>query len=89
MIAYINDIQSWIKKEGINYFQELGIKKDQVIVDFGCNTGHYALPAARVVGPEGKVYAIDLEQTAIDELMKTAEREQRKEKIFTKQLIPS
>jgi ubiquinone/menaquinone biosynthesis C-methylase UbiE len=73
---FLNDIQRWIKHEGITYVKELGIKKGQIIVDFGCNAGHYTIPAARVVGSQGKVYAIDQEQTAIDQLMKTAQTEQ-------------
>jgi ubiquinone/menaquinone biosynthesis C-methylase UbiE len=74
-MAFLNDVQRWIKKEGVKYLKDLGIKKGQVIVDFGCNTGHYTLPAARIAGTEGKVYAIDREQTAIDQLMKSAQAE--------------
>jgi ubiquinone/menaquinone biosynthesis C-methylase UbiE len=73
---FLNDLQRWIKHESITYVKELGIKKGQIIVDFGCNAGHYTIPAARVVGAKGRVYAIDQEQTAIDELMKTAQIEQ-------------
>jgi ubiquinone/menaquinone biosynthesis C-methylase UbiE len=65
-----NDVQHWIKNEGIIYIRDLGIEAGQILVDFGCNAGHYTIPAARVVGSEGKVYAIDQEQTAIDQLMK-------------------
>jgi len=70
-----NDVQHWIKNEGIIYIRDLGIKAGQVIVDFGCNAGHYTIPAARVVGSKGTVYAIDQEQTAIEQLMKTAQNE--------------
>jgi precorrin-6B methylase 2 len=75
MMSFLNDAQHWIEHEGITYIKELGIRAGQVIVDFGCNAGHYTIPAARVVGSEGTVYAIDQEQTAIDQLMKTAQNE--------------
>ena len=75
MMSFLNDAQRWIEHEGVTYIKELGIGTGQVIVDFGCNTGHYTIPAARVVGSEGTVYAIDQEQTAIDQLMKTAQNE--------------
>ena len=68
-----NDVQRWIKQEGIDYIKQLGIKAGQVVVDFGCNEGHYTIPAARVVGTTGTVYAIDQEQSAIDQLMQTAQ----------------
>jgi ubiquinone/menaquinone biosynthesis C-methylase UbiE len=75
MMNSLADVQRWIKHDGITFVKDLGIKKDQIIVDFGCNTGHYTIPAARVVGSQGKVYAIDQEQTAIDQLIKTAQNE--------------
>ncbi len=68
----MNDVQRWIKHDGVTYIKEMGIKTGQIVVDFGCNDGHYTIPAARVVGPKGTVYAIDREQSAIDQLMKTA-----------------
>jgi len=74
-MSFLNDSQRWIEHEGVTYIKELGIRAGQVIVDFGCNTGHYAIPAARVVGSEGIVYAIDKEETSIDQLMKTAKNE--------------
>jgi ubiquinone/menaquinone biosynthesis C-methylase UbiE len=71
----LNDVQRWTKHEGVKYIKELGISAGQVIIDFGCNAGHYTIPAAMVVGSEGTVYAIDKEQTAIDQLIKTAQNE--------------
>jgi ubiquinone/menaquinone biosynthesis C-methylase UbiE len=68
-----NIVQRWIKHDGLSYIKELGIVAGQVIVDFGCNGGHYTIPAARIVGTEGIVYAIDREKSAIGQLMKTAQ----------------
>jgi len=75
MMDFLNDVQRWIKNDGLLYIKGMGIKKGQTIVDFGCNAGHYTIPAARVAGPHGKVYAIDREQTAVDQLMKSAQAE--------------
>ena len=69
------DVQRWIMHEGVQYFKELGIVAGQLIVDFGCNTGHYTIPAAQVIGANGTVYAIDRERSAIDQLIKTANAE--------------
>jgi ubiquinone/menaquinone biosynthesis C-methylase UbiE len=44
------------------------VKKGQVAVDLACNTGYYTLALAECVGPEGKVYAIDLNERLIQEL---------------------
>lgn len=41
--------------------QEAGIRSGMIVADFGCGTlGHYVFPAAQLVGPEGKVYAVDI-----------------------------
>jgi len=53
-MSFLNDAQRWIEHEGVKYFKELGIGTDQIIVDFGCNAGHYTIPATRVVGSEGR-----------------------------------
>lgn len=68
-----NDVQRWIGPEGIKYLQELGLETGQVLVDFGCNEGHYSIPAATLVGPDGRVYAIDREKTAVDRLKMKAQ----------------
>jgi ubiquinone/menaquinone biosynthesis C-methylase UbiE len=46
-----------------------------VFIDVGCGDGYFALPAARRVGPQGKVYAVDRDATAVDRLRAQAVRE--------------
>jgi ubiquinone/menaquinone biosynthesis C-methylase UbiE len=43
-------------------------------VDVGCGDGFFALPAARIVGKEGKVYALDFDAAAIFSLKEKASR---------------
>jgi len=40
--------------------KKAGVKEGQVIVDLGCGIGRFVFLAARIVGPEGKVYALDI-----------------------------
>jgi ubiquinone/menaquinone biosynthesis C-methylase UbiE len=39
---------------------DAGVKEGQTIVDLGCGIGRFVFIAAKIVGPEGKVYAIDI-----------------------------
>lgn len=41
---------------------QLGLREGMKVADLGTGTGHYAHAAARIVGPEGKVYAIDVQE---------------------------
>ena len=40
------------------------VEPGQVILDYGCGPGHYTIPAARIVGPGGRVYALDIQPAA-------------------------
>jgi ubiquinone/menaquinone biosynthesis C-methylase UbiE len=35
------------------------VKEGQYFLDFGCGTGDFSIPAARIVGVKGKVFALD------------------------------
>jgi ubiquinone/menaquinone biosynthesis C-methylase UbiE len=47
----------------------------QRILEIGPGTGHFTLPVARAVGPDGRVDALDLQQEMLDELGRRATRE--------------
>ena len=67
-------MERWEREAGVEFLKKIGIKSGQAILDFGCRVGHYAIPAARIIGNEGIVYAVDKEQQALDELQQKAIR---------------
>ena len=44
----------------------LGVTAGCAVVDYGCGPGLFALAAARLVGPSGTVYAVDLEPRMVE-----------------------
>ncbi len=50
------------------------VQNGQVVADLGCATGYYTLALADSVGPEGKVYAVDLNKKCIRALEKKVEK---------------
>ncbi len=42
-----------------------GIKKGDVVLDYGCGIGFNTIPASKIVGERGKVYALDIHPLAI------------------------
>jgi ubiquinone/menaquinone biosynthesis C-methylase UbiE len=62
------DVEKWIEKDGEDFLKAVGIKEGQVVLDFGCGEGHYAVPAAKLVGEKGIVYAVDKDKQALDRL---------------------
>ena len=55
--------------------EKLGLKEGQTVLDFGCGPGSYAIPAAQMVGPWGKVYALDIHPLAVRSVEKKAKKE--------------
>jgi ubiquinone/menaquinone biosynthesis C-methylase UbiE len=54
---------------------KLDIQEGQVILDFGCGAGSFALPVARMVGERGKVYALDKQPFAIKKVKEKVQKE--------------
>ena len=44
------------------------------VVDYACGPGRYSIPLARMVGPAGKVYAVDTQPLAIKIVKREAEQ---------------
>ena len=56
-----------------NVLKEVGIKSDQIVLDFGCGSGNYSIPIAKIVGERGRVYALDKDRWRLDKLMDRTE----------------
>jgi len=65
--------KTWQDPERI--FSVIGLSAGMVFVDIGCGEGYFALPAARRVGPGGKVYAADINVDAVAALREYAANE--------------
>jgi len=61
-------MEKWYKSEGENILKQIGIKKGQKILDFGCGSGVYSIIASKIVGLSGKIYALDKNGEKITEL---------------------
>ncbi|KAF5051745.1 Ubiquinone/menaquinone biosynthesis C-methyltransferase UbiE [anaerobic digester metagenome] len=53
----------------------IGLTTGDTFIDVGCGDGFFALPAARRVGPHGRVCGIDVDAEALDLLQEKAFRE--------------
>lgn len=50
----------------------IGLAPGDIFIDVGCGDGFFALPAARKVGPHGRVCGIDIDAEALDLLQEKA-----------------
>jgi len=77
-------MEKWLKNQSETILKEFGLKKGQKILDFGCGQGIYSLIASKIVGPEGKVYAIDSDEEG---LLKKLKKKIKTQKITNIQII--
>jgi len=60
-------------------FDALALKPGHRVADVGCGSGYFTFRLAAQVGVEGKVFAVDIEQKAIEKVRLRKEREQLKQ----------
>lgn len=68
-----SELEDWIEKEGQVFLRSIGLKSGQTVLDFGCGEGYYSIPASKLVGMNGKVYAMDKNGSALNKLKRYIE----------------
>lgn len=58
----------------LDVLKEAEIQHGFSVLDFGCGPGGYIMPLAELVGPSGKIYALDIHPLAIRDVKKIAAR---------------
>ncbi|MBD3305864.1 methyltransferase domain-containing protein [candidate division KSB3 bacterium] len=56
--------------------EEFGLKPGLTVMDYGCGPGRHLKAASQLVGPTGKVYAVDIHDLAIQAVTELIEKEQ-------------
>ena len=51
------------------FLQQFALRPGQAALDLGCGPGFWTLPLAEIVGPTGKVWALDVSQEMLDTLV--------------------
>jgi cyclopropane fatty-acyl-phospholipid synthase-like methyltransferase len=67
-----SNIQRWFQGEGERLLKRVGLRPGDLVLDFGCGSGCYTIPAAGVVGKRGVIYALDKNRYLLADLVKEA-----------------
>ena len=65
------------------------VQPGMTVMDFGCGMGFFSIPIARLVGDEGHVIAVDLQQKMLDVLNNRAQKAGIADRIHTHRCEPS
>lgn len=53
--------------------ERAGLREGQRVADLGCGSiGHFIFPAAQIVGGDGFVFAVDIQRSALDRIVRIA-----------------
>ena len=55
--------------------QTAGLRPGQTVLEVGCGPGYFTIPAAKLVGPQGFVYAVDVHPLAVARVKEKIEAE--------------
>ncbi|MCJ7743280.1 MAG: methyltransferase domain-containing protein [Dehalococcoidales bacterium] len=65
---FLNSPLRRVTQPSARVIERSGVKPGMTMLDLGCGSGAFTLPAARVVGERGKVYALDIQPAMLRQL---------------------
>ena len=76
-LLHLGDMRfkDWLDRNSLACLEEIGIRDGQSVLDVGCGSGTFTIPSATLVGETGTVYALDIDDRALDKLRIKAEKE--------------
>ncbi len=70
-----SEIDKWLRNGPERLLRKAGIRRAYRVLDLGCGEGRYAIPAARIVGSAGRIFAVDKEKQHLREIKRRAGKE--------------
>lgn len=70
-------VDMWFRFRAESFLRSVGIHECLQVADVGCHNGLFTLPAARIVGACGTVYAIDKDKDVLASVKQTIKKESR------------
>jgi ubiquinone/menaquinone biosynthesis C-methylase UbiE len=58
--------KDWLSHNSFTCLKEIGVREGQTVLDVGCGSGDFTVSSATLVGETGTVYALDIDDRALD-----------------------
>ncbi len=66
MMSFVHETLYSLFRDPYKALNAAGLKPGQRVLEVGCGPGFFTIPAAKIVGKKGKVYALDINPLAIE-----------------------
>ena len=64
----MGDLEDWLERLGEETLRKIDFNNGKTFLDFGCGSGNYTIPLAKILQDTGKIYALDQDSYALEEL---------------------
>jgi ubiquinone/menaquinone biosynthesis C-methylase UbiE len=75
MIRIVHEVLYRLLVNPYGRLTEAGVKRGQRVLEVGCGPGFFTIPAAKIVGEAGYVYAVDINPAAVEHVNRKIMRE--------------
>lgn len=69
------EFREWLAEHTSDVLKNVGVREGQTILDYGCGFGVFTIPSARIVGKEGRVYALEVRARMLERVREKTENE--------------
>jgi ubiquinone/menaquinone biosynthesis C-methylase UbiE len=75
IISFVHETLYSMFRDPYQALKAAGLEPGQMVLEVGCGPGFFTIPAARIVGESGSVYALDVNPLAVKRVQQKIEKE--------------
>jgi SAM-dependent methyltransferase len=66
------EFREWLTGHALEVLAHIGMSEAQTVLDYGCGSGTFTVPCARIVGRRGRVYAFEARARLLEQVKEKA-----------------
>ena len=74
MMSLVHETLYGLFRDPYEALDAAGLRPGQKVLEVGCGPGFFTVPAARIVGEQGRVYALDVSPPAVERVEQKVEK---------------
>jgi len=75
MMSFVHETLYSLFRDPYKVLNTVGLEPGQKVLEVGCGPGFFTIPAAKIVGESGSIYALDVNPLAVERVQQKIEKE--------------